>query len=543
MTPVVAEPGKPGALELADIQGNILSAYGKQGFPKARYLLINVKNADAGRAFVRWLYPMITTAVRWPSRKYGHFGKARAERPKVALNIAFTFWGLQALGVPIRVLDSFPDAFIEGMARRGVILGDILPGLPKPAWDPVWQREEADDGIEKGHVLLTLNAQMDPKTGQAVPELEAMTVAIRDHCAQSSGKLQLLSGHDSSDADYQALSALIEETSDGFQPTAKEHFGYTDSISDPLFNGQFPKPIEEVRVRGNGKLNSSGEWVPLATGEFLLGYPDEAQEIPQNGAMRIIARNGTFVAYRKLQQNVVRFRTWLDKTAGEFGKMIGVDDPQIARDTLMAKIAGRWADGAPLALYPNHETWMAASANPAASLNQRMILSDFAYFDDPMGVKCPLTAHVRRGNPRDTNGPAPSDGKTPSKSGSVLTDRRRILRRGIPYGACPPNATTDGEHGIVILIMCADLARQFEFMQQQWVNYGSDANAGNDTDPLIGLHGNKAKFVIPGDPSQGRPPFIADALPQFVETRGGAYFFMPSMSALQMLGLGIIDPT
>ena len=80
-------------------------------------------------------------------------------------------------------------------------------------------------------------------------------------------------------------------------------------------------------------------------------------------------------------------------------------------------------------------------------------------------------------------------------------------------------------------------------MQQQWVNYGSDANAGNDTDPLIGLHGSKAKFVIPGDPSSGRPPFIADALPQFVETRGGAYFFMPSMSALQMLGLGIIDPT
>ena len=362
MTPVVAEPGKPGALELADIQGNILSAYGKLGFPKARYLLINVKDENAGRAFVRWLYPRITTGVRWPSRKYGHFGNARAERPKVAVNIAFTFWGLQALGVPIQVLDSFPDAFIEGMARRGVILGDILPGIPKPSWDPVWQKEESGDGIEKGHVLITLNAQMDLKTGEPVPELEAMTVEIRNHCAQSSGKLQLMSGHDSSGADYQALSALIEMTADGYQPTAKEHFGYTDAISDPLFEGQFPKAIEEARVRGNGKLNSSGEWVPLATGEFLLGYPDEAQEIPLSGAMRIIARNGTFIAYRKLQQNVVQFRKWLDKTAREFGKMTGIADSQVARDTLMGKIAGRWADGAPLALYPNHEAWMTASA-------------------------------------------------------------------------------------------------------------------------------------------------------------------------------------
>ncbi|HVU30066.1 MAG TPA: hypothetical protein VHE36_06680 [Sphingomicrobium sp.] len=541
MTQVVPEPGKPGALELADIQGNVLSAYGKLGFPKARYLLINVKDAGAGREFVRWLYPMITTAVRWPSRKYGSFGNARVERPKVAVNIAFTFWGLESLGVPIRVLDDFPDAFIEGMAHRGVILGDILPGVESSTWDPVWQREEQDDGIEKGHILITLNAQMDPKTGEAVPELDRVTEKIRNKCDGS--KLELLGGHDSSDAEYQELSALIERTDDGYQPTAKEHFGYTDSISDPVFEGQFPKEIEAIRARGNGKLNSSGQWVPLATGEFLLGYPDEAQEIPLKGALRLIARNGTYLAYRKLQQNVVHFRKWLDTTATEFGKITGIADHEIARATLMAKIAGRWADGAPLALYPDHQSWVAASANPTASLNQRMVLSDFAYFDDPAGVKCPLTAHTRRGNPRDTNGPAPSDGKTPSKSGSVLTDRRRILRRGLPYGACPKDATSEGEHGIVILIMCADLERQFEFMQQQWVNYGSDANAGNDTDPLIGLHGAKSKFVIPGDPLEGRPPFIANSLPQFVETRGGAYFFVPSMSALQMIGLGIVDPT
>src|SRR5262249_27295233 len=161
--------------------------------------------------------------------------------------------------------------------------------------------------------------------------------------------------------------------------TPKEHFGYTDSISDPLFDGQFPKQIEEAKVRGNGKLNSNGEWVPLATGEFLLGYPDEAQEIPLHGALRIIARNGTYLASRKLQQNVVQFRKWLDKTAVEFGAIVGIRDPRVARDTLMAKIAGRWSDGAPLALYPDHKSWMEATANPTAALNQRMVLSDYTY--------------------------------------------------------------------------------------------------------------------------------------------------------------------
>ena len=44
-------------LDLADIQGNILTAYGKLGFPKGRNLVFNVRRPDAGRAFVRWCGP------------------------------------------------------------------------------------------------------------------------------------------------------------------------------------------------------------------------------------------------------------------------------------------------------------------------------------------------------------------------------------------------------------------------------------------------------------------------------------------------------
>jgi deferrochelatase/peroxidase EfeB len=128
--------------------------------------------------------------------------------------------------------------------------------------------------------------------------------------------------------------------------------------------------------------------------------------------------------------------------------------------------------------------------------------------------------------------------------GSVLNNRRRILRRGLPYGVTPRGATDDrDEHGIIMLVVCASLFRQFEFMQQQWIQYGLDFFAGNDTCPLIGNHGPDAKFVIAADPKSGRPPFICDRPPQFVETRGGDYFFVPSMTALRMIGTGIVDPT
>jgi hypothetical protein len=99
-----------------------------------------------------------------------------------------------------------------------------------------------------------------------------------------------------------------------------------------------------------------------------------------------------------------------------------------------------------------------------------------------------------------------------------------------------------------MLVVCSSLFRQYEFVQQQWLNYGLDSNAGNDTCPLVGNHepgtdGPKAKFVIASDPKTGRPPFIVEGIPQFVETRGGEYFFVPSMTALRMIGMGTVDPT
>ena len=152
----------------------------------------------------------------------------------------------------------------------------------------------------------------------------------------------------------------------------------------------------------------------------------------------------------------------------------------------------------------------------------------------------PVSAHMRRANTRDMLDPLIASKDVKSLGGSALNNRRRILRRGLPYGSAADPA---GEHGIVFMALCANLFRQFEFVQQQWMNYGLDFNVGNDTCPVIGLHHETSKFTIAADPASGKPPFICDKLPQFVTMRGGEYFFLPSLTALRLIAMGVVDPT
>lgn len=541
----------PVELDLADIQGNILTAYGRLGFPKGRFILLHVDDGDAGRALVRAVGKRVTTALRWPSARKGiPTGKVEVERPLVAVNIAFTFYGLLALGVPIRTLRGMPDEFIDGMAGRTRVLGDDFPADAIGRWDPVW-RNEADPN-RRVHILITLNAQMTDD-GQPVPELENTTQWIRDLCARSGGGVRILSGHKGPNGEHQDLSAILERGPDGApQPVPKEHFGFFDGIGDPVFEGQLPDDAECLRVVGNGKIGTDGIWQPLATGEFLLGYPDEAQEIAGFGMPISFSRNGTFMAYRKLHQNVAAFRDYVARTSLRFGQVFGINDPDDAREAFLAKMSGRWSDGVPVVRAPTIEAWRAFNerfplpkpGDQAAENRRTQALSDYVFRDDPIGAKCPLTAHVRRANPRDMLDPLGNSEDPKLRNGSVLNNRRRILRRGLPYGSAAPDETDDGgEHGIVMLNVCASLFRQFEFVQQQWMNYGLDFNAGSDTCPLVGNHDKGAKFVIPADPQSGHPPFIAGDLPQFVETRGGAYFFVPSITALGTICMGVVDPT
>jgi len=547
-------PDVPRALDLADIQGNILRPYGRFGFPVTRHVFFNIANAAGGRNFIGLISGAVTSAERW-----GAIDDATgltAGRPLVAVNVAISYRGLAALELPTRTLAGMPEEFIDGMAKRASILGDIGPSAPA-GWDPIW-RAGLTAKETQVHVLVSLNARILPD-GTPVPALEA-GMAMLAQAASASPGVTLLTGHLGAHPDFQDSSAIMRRLPDGdVVPTAREHFGFTDGIGDPTFVGQYEKAAEAVEVIGAGKL-VQGEpgWKPLATGEFILGHANEAQELPPTAEPWSFMRNGTFMAYRKLHQNVGSFDAYADAQAEWLQTAYGLASRDEARETLLAKMVGRWRSGIPIEIAPSHaqalaleKTWAdipaiemkgeSRSALETERLNAyNRLITDFRYNHDVDGARCPVAAHIRRTNPRDALDPLLAENGEPA--GTALSNRRRILRRGAPYGDSTRREDA-GEHGVIFMALCASLFNQFEFVQQQWVHYGASFNVGNDTDPLAGLARPGKKFVIAGDAAGGAAPFICANMPQFVETRGGEYFFLPSLTALRQIAEGSVDPT
>lgn len=542
--------GRP--LDRADIQGNVIRAYGRYSFPVARYVFLRITDGAAGRRFVEAVRPRITCGADW------------GEKPKVTLNIGFSFFGLWALGLPTRTLQALPFEFVEGMRARAHILGDRDGGLTEDqargwdaGWDPIW-RDNAPGTADEVHVWISMNAQVVPGTDQPVPELEAQMQWLRDLCADLDQKVRIIARHGiDGDQEYQSASAIFRTLPDGRRvPTPLEHFGFTDGIGDPVFEGQLDPAEERERVIGRGKwMGRKTGWQPLATGEFVLGHPDEAQELPPTAPPASFMRNGTFMAYRKLHQNVGTWRDYFARQAPQVARAMGLPEDR-AGVWLAAKVVGRWPDGIPLARAGDLAAWDSERArlgfddpDPAkAAAAQAAYLrspeaSDFRYASDMHGYDAPGGCHLRRVNTRDYLDPLNAmDGDNPDAT-TQLNKRRRILRRGLPYGAPDLEAGDDAtEQGVAMMVLCASLFRQFEFVQQQWLAYGLDFNQGNLTCPLVGDHSRHDRYVVPSRPDSGAPPFIA-RLPTFVETRGGEYFFLPSLTALRMIGMGTVDPT
>jgi Dyp-type peroxidase family len=547
----------PRQLDLADIQGGILRDYGEH-FPKGRFIFLRIgDDAAAARQFIDEVRGWITTAVRWDSKAVNYPGEVRATRPPVTLNMGFTFEGLRRLGVPIRTLQELPAEYIEGMRSRSNVLGDTeLNGHEQ--WDHIWKPDTPD-----AHIAIMMRAQVvQGPSFDAVPELDHVTQQL--FALVERHRLTVLEGHKGPNGRWQDASTNFKLEDGRAKPIPVEHFGFTDAISEVVFDEQGA----DLRVEGGGKISRDGEWQPHAIGEFLLGHPDESQEVPPAAFPSALMRNGTFLAYRKLHQNVKAFKDYVAASAETFAQVYGGSTVD-AQDTIKAKIIGRWTNGVPLmaaatpaerdkflqdyvAAVQAAQVWKKNAdrtkdpANPdereaqyqAKLADARRPFIGFRYKDDPEGVKCPVGAHIRRVNTRDM-----LDVVTHS---SILNNRRRILRRGLPYGAFSLDTSDDnGEHGVIFLGYCANLFRQFEFVQQQWLQYGLDFNAGNDRCPLLGnrVKGESHKFVIPSDPDSGKPPFICSNLPQFVQTRGGEYFFVPSLTGLRMIAMGTVDPT
>ena len=245
------------------------------------------------------------------------------------------------------------------------------------------------------------------------------------------------------------------------EPSPKEHFGFDDGLSNP--------DVENAREGTSdadvGNLDNKGNFREVPVGEFLLGHRGEGGEVAPMPKPPLLVHNGTFLVMRKLQQEVVRFRQYLEQEADRMMKVPGCLPDKVAGDVckvqeyLAAKMMGRWYDGSPVDLYPDAPAEHQSNA--------------FTYADDEDGARCPLGAHIRRANPRDSLGFA----------GNIV-NRRRMLRRGITYGeylpedASPTSPEAKAERGIMFLALNASIERQFEFIAEAVDEFRRRAQAG-----------------------------------------------------------------
>lgn len=266
-------------------------------------------------------------------------------------------------------------------------------------------------------------------------------------------------------------------------------FDGRDGISQPWVLGVPAPSHQRVDPRGGGKIGTWGKWQPLALGEFVLGQVDESNDVfpvPDPAPLFI---GGTFAVVRKLEIDDERLNQLLTTLA-----------PSETESDTLARLVGRTVDGHPLI--------------PAPDDNR------FRYRDDPEGQQCPVTAHIRRANPRDTLG---FDG--------ALANRRRMIRRGLAYVDGPEAAL----QGLMFVSLQARLDDQFEFVQRAWLNDGGSFGLGRDPDALSGHWTDGARQVVL--PTHCGPPAVATTEP-ITRARGGAYLLVPSIRGLHYLADG-----
>lgn len=319
----MAPDAAPPALEKEDIQSPILR---RRPAPYVGcHVLLHFADGGQAREFLRRLVPHIISAADYASAD-------------TWAAIAFTYTGLQALGVPQTSLDSFPAAFREGMAARAASFEESEDSLPKH-----WEEPYGTGRIHAALTLLSISdSTFQEKLALARKELQdlpAVQVLKREDFAQVKG--------------------------------GRTPFGYKDGISFPSIIGNDPSPVLSPEA-------------PIAAGEFVLGYPGDSGRTIPTPQPDVLGRNGTFAGLRKLHSHVAAFRRFLrDNSAAP-----------LTPDLLAAKMIGRWPSGAPLMLAPDEDR-----PELGSDLQQ---MNNFFYAEDPKGLRCPLGSHIRRMNPRDT---------------------------------------------------------------------------------------------------------------------------------------------
>ncbi|WP_346825106.1 Dyp-type peroxidase (plasmid) [Ralstonia solanacearum] len=513
-------------LDLADIQGIAVP-----GFLKPHQTLLYLRMCDKFdfSAFRKFLIDLDvatgsrTLIDRRAARKEKDVSQRSGNRQVVLTAIAFTYAGLLKLVPSAMEIPSV--AFKHGMVRRSGLLGD-------PA-DP------ASEGNPRNWVVGGVDA-----------ELDAMIVVAGDTRTGVSAHAAYLL------AKLTELGMLVELENGDIRPDlpGHEHFGFDDGISQPGIRGRAsaqnddfitPRYLDPGEVPAVWLYGYPGQDL-VWPGELILGYPATSPDPLLPGPIAQCGptwtRNGTFLVYRRLRQDVVAFWTTMRDEAKRLAALPGFAGMTDVR--LASLLVGRWPSGAPVARTPGQDlpdlgqdplsnnSFLLDVDTPDWKLSTSVTRTFPLAKADPAGLICPVAAHIRKVNLRDSS----SD-----LGGATTNQTRRIFRVGIPFGAPLPETARYGEapdpvsgkRGLLFLSIQTSLEEQFEFLQARWINDDTRPKMPGGHDMIVGQNGATERGVrrcsVFADFAQAQ----VSASAQFVIPTGGAYLFVPSLSTLR----------
>lgn len=497
-----------------DIQGHVVPGYG----PGKVYLLaVAARSGDAARAFLRILQPHVTSMrtamAQRAERKAFRLARTtgtpvhRTSAPsadRLHLHVAVTRSGLDRLGCTDRGVDRGFDAGMTGLSTGDTKCAVRADGTREPAHPTNWCVGGSDKGFD---ILVMFLGTGD--LGRAIEPLRRELTALA------------------------GIRVVYEERGQDL-PGSREHFGFRDGISGPGLYGEYEDGGARIPVttrygvppycgREFGKPGQPLVW----PGRFIVGLPSSREEVPSPPPP--IWKNGSFLVFRRLEQDVAAFYADTDAMALEIAPHL----PGTTGGDIRTWIVGRRPDGrslmrpgngpdAPLAL--NH--FLYHSAAPALELADGTTISAAAR--DMTGAMCPFWSHIRKVNPRDGTNDLAADAAD-----------LQLLRRGVPYGpaydhADPGAATNRQSRGLLFLAYQRDIHEQFENLSSHWMNQ-YDQPAGGGHDLLVGIALDARGQLGPRRAQLPSCDATLEAPRHWVIPTGGAYLFAPSLRAIDLL--------
>ncbi len=519
-----------------DIQGNIIP-----GFLKPHQRLIGLVIDEPGRtkAWLRALAPSLTSlaqAMGTRVRVRAHRGLRRAVVNEfnpvpqglddLWVNVAFSYAGLtklaQGSGKLADDLGQFTDeAFVAGLASRSAALGD--PTDPAAPGNPRNWKVGGDSGEPDILLILAVDAadRLDELTAQVVGDTAA-----------------------------HGLSRVYDEVAGKLDPQGREHFGFKDGVSQPGVRGLYSERADAyitprtVAARSGPKsllYGLPGQYL-VWPGEFVFGYAGQGGDPLIPGPERMDgppwARNGSYLVFRRLSQDVPGFMAFLAAQAAKLAATPAFSD--IDAERLGAYLIGRWPSGAPVSRAPeadnpelgadrleNNYMEFGASVRSLELVNGEYTDHFPSASADPIGLVCPMAAHIRKVNSRS----AAND-----QGGIRASYNRRILRRGLPYGKLYSEAEPTGEErGLLFVSYQTSIVDQFEFLVSSWMGSPTNPRSPSGYDLVVGQNGQpgegriRTAIII----EHGGQLATVAADRDVVTPTGGGYFFSPSISAVR----------